>query len=124
MNICDIVVWGFFCTFFLDFLMQSIASICRYVGDIPLDVNLLLRQVGPATPIVVLYRSERASAERLVEENAARRPHPLLRIHLSGTGHAEEKRARKLLTQARNQVLCAVLLSFPSLHTYPLSGII
>ena len=83
---------------------MDLPVIHRYCGEIPLDMSAVLRQTGPATPILVLYCTERTTAERLVQDNAAKRHQNVLSMHLSGTGQAEEKRARKLLTQARNQV--------------------
>ena len=81
-----------------------IIIIIRFIGEIPLDLPLVLRQSNPRTPILLLHKQEQEGAEKLVADFAARKQSRLLRVVLSGTGTAEERTARKLIHKAMAEV--------------------
>ena len=90
----------------------------RFIGEIPLDLPLVLRQSNPRTPILLLHKQEQEGAEKLVADFAARKQSRLLRVVLSGTGTAEERTARKLIHKAMAEVrwsLSIVLTSFDTI---------
>lgn len=89
----------------------------RFIGEIPLDLPLVLRQSSPRTPILMLHRQEHDSAEKLVTEFAARKQNRLLRVVLSGGGATEERTARKLIYKAMADVSShQLVVGFP--HHY------
>ena len=76
----------------------------RFIGEIPLDLPLVLRQSSPRTPILMLHLQEHDSAEKLVMDFAARKQIRLVRVVMSGVGSVEERAARKLLHKAMTDV--------------------
>ena len=64
----------------------------------------MLRQSSPKMPILILYHTERESAEKLFKDFANRKQSRTLVVPLSDSGVSEEKKARKALQKGMNEV--------------------
>ena len=79
----------------------------RYVGDVSLDIGLLLKQSSATTPLLLMYAKEPEAAEKMFSEFASKKQCKSLVLNLSDYGPTEEKMARKMLQHAAKEV-CTV----------------
>ena len=77
---------------------------CRYVGELALDLSTCLKQSCALTPIVLLYVTESATAERALHELSSKRAATLTSLALSSHDKHEEKLMRKTLIKAAMDV--------------------
>ena len=80
----------------------------RYSGEIPLDMSAVLRQSSPQIPILIIYSTERDTAEKLVFEFANRKQVKTLVAHLSGSGASEDRTVKRLLAKGMKEVTFAL----------------
>ena len=77
---------------------------CRCSGDVTLDHQLLLKQSGPTTPLLIMYTMEKDAAEKVLYEFARRKQQSYKSVVLSGSGAGEERLARKTIQEAMTEV--------------------
>lgn len=94
------IVGAYACTCILAVCYTS----CRFAGDLPLDLNICLKQSNAQTPILLLYTSESAGAERLVMDMANKRSINVITLAISGQNKVEEKMLRKYTAKAATEV--------------------
>ena len=75
-----------------------------------IDLQAVLRLSQPSTPILMLYTSEKDTAERRFAEFAQRKQASVLLVPLSGPSHSVEKMAKKYLLKGMQEVRDTTLI--------------
>lgn len=76
----------------------------RYIGETALDLPGVVKLSTPFTPILLMYSSEGNLAEKLFHEYANKKQSQTVVIPLSNAGANEERRARRTINTAMQEV--------------------
>ncbi|XP_077863125.1 dynein axonemal heavy chain 5-like [Saccoglossus kowalevskii] len=75
----------------------------KYVGDVPADLNQVLRQTFPTSPIMLMYTNESETPERMFLECGLKKQIATTIVPLYNAGHNEERKARKVIKKAMEE---------------------
>ena len=76
----------------------------RYYGDVPVDLPVLLRQSSPKIPILLLYKQEGDTANKLFTDFANRKQNKFITLTISDNNPSSERTTRRYIQKAMAEV--------------------
>ena len=85
-------------------LVHMFAQFFRYYGDVPVDLPVLLRQSSPKIPILLLYKQEGDTANKLFTDFANRKQNKFITLTISDNNPSSERTTRRYIQKAMAEV--------------------